>query len=141
MPQAVKRFHGTTTSNSATSIYTCPASTIAKVQFTSITLAYGFIGIHTSTSSSQTYGIIRNPNNDERTLMRSGTGELVLATTNSTLRLDFSPTFAANYWDEGIKPIAYSRASGNQVSNAGTDYRSCGYMGDVYMSPSQILDR
>jgi|TARA_R100000084_G_scaffold47048_1_gene19477 hypothetical protein len=139
MAQAIKRYYGNTNANSAVSIYTCPSSTVAKIIINSVTMAYGFFGIHTSTSSSINYALIRNHHNDTRSLLRVG-DELVDTNGSDTNRFTFYPTGNhGSAMTSGIENVNYNANGSNQVNGAGTDYRSVGYTAELYISGGQIF--
>ena len=140
MPQAVKRYYGSANAaNTWNYIYTCPASTVAKVIVNGLILQNGYLLQHTAVSTSSTYKLLGQTSNAKCIWEPDGQGTLVEKTNTSGSNVETYPI--TQYGAENSQKI--SRQSGlfpgQNYSTAGSNTMAMTYSSEWYISASQQL--
>lgn len=137
MPQAIKRFYGGfSTSSSYTTVYTCPANTIAKVKVNGLSISNGRWCVHTTTTSSNTYGIL-GVSQYEGPRHFTGFGDKLVLQAGSYSQVE---AFPVGQFSGDIDNMYFREFNeGRSEYTAGTNNLKAGHTGEWYMSPSQKL--
>ena len=137
MPQAIKRFYGSFTGSTYTTVYTCPSSTIAKVIVNGLTLSSGAWAVHTSTSSSNTYYILGCATN-ESNLHFVGLGDRLLMSDGNRNYMQSWPLTQVSVGQAGHVYFKEFNEGFTEYTN-GSNTLKPSYKNEWYLSPGQKL--